>query len=115
LATYELEKEYNAWSMHNRGVFEMDRVRIHEIELKKPVYCPWCRAEHKEASGIDTDDRPHPGDTFICIGCGMISLWLGASELRRPTHEEAEKARQIPGVLEVLLAWQLTYRGRHGH
>ena len=93
----------------------MDRVTLHDFTLKKPVHCPWCRATHTEALGIDTKDKPSPGDVFVCADCGQMSLWFGARDLRRPTYEEAKKALAVVGVAEVLVAWRLAHKTRGGH
>jgi hypothetical protein len=93
----------------------MDGIKLHEVELKKPVHCPWCKATHDATSGVGTKVSPTPGDVFICIDCGQMSLWFGARDLRRPTYEEAQRALLIKGVQEALVAWKWVYRSRGRH
>jgi hypothetical protein len=78
------------------------------------MVCPWCKKAHDTATGISSHDRPTAGDVFICINCGRVNIVLGASELRKPTHDElAEYMDEMPELRMALLAWKITQRKRN--
>lgn len=85
-----------------------DAVEVTDIELRKPVACPWCKREHDTALGLTGAEWPSPGDVFLCINCGKFALWYGANELRKPTWDEFCEAMQMPEVILAWLAWKST-------
>jgi hypothetical protein len=84
----------------------MDRVEITDIQLRKPIICPWCRVEHDMALSVTGSEKPEPGDVFLCIKCGKFALWFGASQIRKPTWEEFQEALAMPEVVMAWLAWK---------
>src|SRR5262245_41303847 len=81
---------------------------------RKPIACPWCKHEITTSSQVTvsrpvTHKRPVGGDAVMCIECGRISIFVGTSELRRPTYEEYLQAFNDNPVLKLVkLAWELS-------
>lgn len=51
--------------------------------------CPRCKAKLNRASSINAPyAEPRPGDTTLCIGCGILLVFTAEQRLRRSTEEE---------------------------
>jgi len=76
-------------------------------ELRKPVRCPWCKTRLDAATDPFGDSaKPEAGDATLCIKCGKFSLFLGASELRKPTHDEMQELMRSPEVMALWIIWR---------
>jgi len=62
--------------------------------------CPWCGKEGDVASGLDTDDRPSPGDYAVCIYCAGVNCY---DEVLRLVRCPEEVWRTDPDNFAVLV------------
>jgi len=75
----------------------------------KAFKCPWCKHEMDMSHQLAGEhNRPQGGDGTLCIECGRISVFLGTSELRRPTYEEYIAIALLPEMLLAKAAWEAT-------
>jgi hypothetical protein len=53
--------------------------------------CPKCRHTLSAAMGMDTDNKPRPGDATICINCGIAMIFDESLRPRFPTDAERKE------------------------
>jgi hypothetical protein len=69
--------------------------------------CLACGQPLDGALGIETDDRPAPGNTSLCIYCGHLMAFADDMTLRELTNEEAH---EIAGDEHILMAQRVRAR-----
>lgn len=77
---------------------------LHERHFRKPLKCAWCKHETDVATG--NEQKPSAGSAFLCVECGRLSVFLGVSELRKPTYDEFVAFMKEPYIALMLLAWK---------
>lgn len=61
-----------------------DLAQMRTTELPQPQKCPACGYQFTDATALNTNERPSPGDWTICIGCTAILRFYGHTlEMRR--------------------------------
>ncbi len=50
--------------------------------------CPGCGLDLLGATNVFTKARPRPGDTTMCLECGIVSIFTADLRLRMPTTRE---------------------------
>jgi hypothetical protein len=68
--------------------------------------CPYCRASHDVASGIQGERGPEPGDCTVCGKCAMPSRfgpglvlepWPNDQPLTPEVHQVIDMVRRVRG------------------
>lgn len=80
-----------------------------DIELRKPVACPWCKHVLVGGSIMDQEEgqqQPRGGNVTFCFSCGKLSIYVGTAELRKPLYEEFQEIIKDPKVITLFLAWK---------
>lgn len=50
--------------------------------------CLTCGKEHDGALGVDSNDKPKPGDVSICINCCALHIFNDDFSFRAPTEQD---------------------------
>lgn len=50
--------------------------------------CPHCDYPNDANTGINTEDKPQPGDFSICWGCGSVGVFTSENKVREPDEFE---------------------------
>jgi len=62
---------------------------VSDIHHRVPQsFCPLCGHKLDAASGMDTDDRPSPGDAGVCIQCATPLIYQDDLTMRAMTQAE---------------------------
>lgn len=80
---------------------------IKENEIP-PSHCPYCNATLDAATGINTEDKPSPGDLTVCVECQNICRFDENLQLRVATKEYLIRAFAAhPGLRRKMAAFQI--------
>ena len=83
------------------------------------VRCAWCGKQmvHHFAPGDQEQGVPGDGDSALCMGCGLISVFDHEAPhgARRPTPREDGDLKRDPFIARMKMAWKKLIRGEAIH
>lgn len=72
--------------------------------MKHSLLCLGCGYPCERATGVNTENRPHPGAMAICIACGHLMAFNDNMQFRELTPEERAEAMQDKKIAAVSIA-----------